>query len=67
MDKVLIVIAMIMSLLVPIALIVTPLISVYVMHDELDICGIILYSIFLGPMSLAIPILTIWAGKEYLS
>ena len=67
MDKVLIVIAMIMSLLVPIVLIVAPLISVYVMHHELDICGIILYSIFLGPISLVIPILVIWGGKEYLS
>ena len=67
MDKVLIVIAMIMSLLVPITLIVAPLISVYVMHHGLDICGIVLYSIFLGPISLAIPILVILAGKEFLS
>ena len=67
MDKVLIVIAMIMSLLVPITAAVMSLIGVYVMHYEIDILGVILYSCILGPLFLAMPILVIWAGKEFLS
>lgn len=67
MEKVLIVIAMILSVLIPITAIVTPLIAVYVMHYEIDVLSIVLYSCILGPIYLTIPCLVIWCGKECLS